>query len=154
MKFHPSSHFLTPWIIRWSGLILVIPFSPYFLHPIASDLCNFAPMLTFPREGNRFGSYNSSFLFIFPRVKNVGLLFPLLVYHKGSTFPKYNGPDKWEVSIDRKKKRKKRNISLFLFPNNWHIFIYSLKWLKSCSISPYNLEKRKNKPNGHESNEL
>lgn len=89
MKFHPSSHFLTPWIIRWSGLILVIPFSPSFLHPIASDLCNFAPMLTFPREGNRFGSYNSSFLFIFPRVKNVGLLFPLLVYHKGSTFPKY-----------------------------------------------------------------
>ena len=51
MKFHPSSHILTSWIIRWSGLILVIPSSPYFLHPIASDLCNFAPMLPFPRDG-------------------------------------------------------------------------------------------------------
>lgn len=89
MKFHPSSHFLTSWIIRWSGLIPVIPSSLYFLHAIASVLCNFLPMLTFPREGNRFGSYSSGFLFIFPRVKNVGLLFPLLVYHKVSTSPKY-----------------------------------------------------------------
>lgn len=77
----PSSHFWTSWIIRWSGLILAA--LPHFIFSTSTSfsLCNFLPMLTFPREGNRFDPtvQVSSY---FSKSEKCGFAFSLLVYHK------------------------------------------------------------------------